>query len=92
MKDLQKLRDKIQNLEKIHQLYILQLFITHNVSYTENSNGIFINMKTISDDVYNLVCEYLAYVKLQEDHLYQGEAAKELYKINLTKGNKDKAL
>ncbi len=92
MKDLKKLRDKIQNLEKIHQLYILQLFITHNVSYTENSNGIFINMKTIGDNVYNLVCEYLAYVKLQEDHLHQGEAAKELYKINLTKGNKDKAL
>ena len=36
MVDLKKLRDIIQELEKIHQLYILNLIITRSVPYSEN--------------------------------------------------------
>ena len=42
MVDLKKLRDVIQRLEKIHQLYILNLIIMRSVPYSENSNGVFI--------------------------------------------------
>ena len=41
MKDLVKLRDRIQKLEKIHQLHILKIILEHNIPYTENSNGFY---------------------------------------------------
>ena len=89
MVDLKKLRDSIQQLEKIHQVYILKLFNMHSVPYTENSNGIFVNMSTISQLVIKDIQEYLKYVDLQETQLEDAEVAKEKYKKSLFKGNKD---
>ena len=44
MKKIIVLRDKIQALDKFHQIEIFKILKTHNVNYTENRNGIFINM------------------------------------------------
>jgi len=89
MDGLKKLRDAIQQLEKIHQIYILKLFTMHSVPYTENSNGIFVNMSTISQLVIKDIQEYLKYVDLQETQLEDAEVTKEKYKKSLFKGNKE---
>ena len=89
MDKLKKLRDAIQQLEKIHQIYILKLFTMHSVSYTENSNGIFVNMSTISKTVIKDIQEYLKYVDLQETQLEDAEVTKEKYKKSLFKDNKE---
>lgn len=89
MTDLKKLRDAIQQLEKIHQLYILNLVITRSVAYTENSNGVFINMSTISAEVIGEIQHYLKYVELQENQLEDAEVLKERYKESLFKDNKE---
>ena len=44
MDDLTSLRDNIENLDKIHQLHILKIFKKYNIEFTENSNGIFVNI------------------------------------------------
>ena len=89
MRDLKKLRDSIQELEKIHQLYILNLVILRAVPYTENSNGVFINISTISTEVIEEIRQYLKYVELQENQLEDDEALKERYKKSLFKDTKD---
>ena len=89
MTDLKKLRNKIQELEKIHQLSILDLVTARSVPYTENSNGVFINMSTISTSVIEEILNYLKYVELQEDQLENDEVLKENYKKSLFKDNKD---
>jgi hypothetical protein len=89
MTDLKKLRNKIQELEKIHQLSILDLVTARSVPYTENSNGVFINMSTISAPVIEEILNYLKYVELQEDQLENDEVLKENYKKSLFKDNKD---
>jgi len=89
MTDLKKLRNKIQELEKIHQLFILDLVTARSVPYTENSNGVFINMSTISAPVIEEILNYLKYVELQEDQLENDEVLKENYKKSLFKDNKD---
>jgi len=90
MENLKGLRDTVQNLEKIHQIHILKIFKTYKVPYTENSNGIFVNMKELRPDVLQHIEKYLKYVNLQEDHLDEGEAERELYKINfMKKDNKE---
>ena len=89
MTDLKKLRNKIQELEKIHQLSILDLITARSVPYTENSNGVFINMSTISAPVIEEILNYLKYVELQEDQLENDEVLKENYKKSLFIDNKD---
>ena len=44
MNNLILLREKIQALSKFHQLEVLRILQKHKVNYTENRNGIFINM------------------------------------------------
>ena len=61
----------------------------HSVSYTENSNGIFVNMSTISKTVIKDIQEYLKYVDLQENQLEDAEVTKEKYKKSLFKDNKE---
>jgi len=89
MESLKHLRDKIQTLEKIHQLHILKILIENNISYTENSNGVFINMITLSEDVSNSIEKYLEYVSLQEDHLDKVETEKNKYLDEMEKDNKE---
>jgi hypothetical protein len=89
MESLKNLRDKIQTLEKIHQLHILKILIENNISYTENSNGVFINMITLNEDVSNSIEKYLEYVSLQEDHLGKVETEKNKYLDEMEKDNKE---
>jgi len=89
MESLKNLRDKIQTLEKIHQLHILKILIENNISYTENSNGVFINMITLSEDVSNSIEKYLEYVSVQEDHLDKVETEKNKYLDEMEKDNKE---
>ena len=89
MDPLKTLRDKIQNLEKIHQKYILKIFCANNVPYTENSNGVFINMINIPDHIIEELYKYLNYVNIQENFLVEGEVAREAYKQTLTNANKN---
>jgi hypothetical protein len=85
MEDINQLRNIIQELEKIHHLHILKIICDNKVSYTENTNGIFINLSTTPSLVLSKIKEYLNYVKLQQYHLDKGEATKEQYKQNLFK-------
>tara|TARA_B110000858_G_C17806813_1_gene478509 strand:+ start:3039 stop:3329 length:291 start_codon:yes stop_codon:yes gene_type:complete len=90
MNSLEKLRDKIQGLEKIHQLHILKIFMDRECNYTENANGIFINMGILKSDIIKSVQDYLDYVVLQENHLGIIEFEKNKYKDELEKDNKEK--
>ena len=74
------LRDSIQYLEKIHQLQILEICNNHHVQYTENSNGIFINMTLLNDSILAAISEYMNYIGLQQKQLDNIEAAKNKYK------------
>ena len=47
MDELITLRENIQNLSKFHQLEVFRILKKNNVEYTENRNGIFVNMNKI---------------------------------------------
>ena len=89
MENLKKLRDDIQNLEHIHQLHILEILKNQKVSFTENANGVFVNMTTIPKQILEHIQKYLKYVKIQENHLDEIETTKENYKKSFYKDNKD---
>ena len=75
-------------MEKIHQVHILKIFKKYNVEYTENTNGIFINMSILKDEAIVEIKSYIEYVKLQQKQLEKVEAEKESYKKEFYKDNK----
>lgn len=92
MNRLIDVRDKIQQLSKFHQLEIFRIFKTQKINYTENRNGIFINMNDLGECTLRTIEEYLNYVTTQQKHLETIEKQKELYKQSFFKNNKESVL
>jgi hypothetical protein len=64
---LELMKNKIENMEKIHHIEILRILKrNNNVKLNENKSGIFINLtflpKTIIDEIY----KYIQYIEMQE--------------------------
>lgn len=89
MDDVKKLRDTIQNMDSIHQVNILKIIKKNHVDFTENSNGIFINMSLLDETTINEMTKFVKYVSLQEKQLDSVEDIKAQYKKELFKGNKE---
>ena len=87
---LNLLKDRIENLEKFHQIHILEILVTNNVPFTENRNGIFINMIKVNPKIIQKIRKYLLYVSSQNDQLETTEQLKQQLKYNYFKDNKDK--
>ena len=89
--ELDVLKDKIEKLEKFHQVQILEILVQNNIPFTENRNGVFINMIKIRSEVILKIKEYLLYVTNQNSHLDSTEELKKQLKHNFfNKDNKDK--
>ena len=90
--ELDVLKDKIEKLEKFHQVQILEILVQNNIPFTENRNGVFINMIKIRSEVILKIKEYLLYVTNQNSHLESTEILKKQLKRNyFNKDNKDKS-
>ena len=90
--DLLKIRDEVEKMEKIHQVNILKIFKKHNIDFTENSNGIFVNMTILNADILEEIKSYISYVNLQQKQLNKIEQDKERYKKEFYKDNKAVAI
>jgi hypothetical protein len=61
--ELKNLRDDINILEDFQQIEILKIFDKNNVKYTQNNNGLFINMKILETKCLNDIYIYLKFIK-----------------------------
>jgi len=48
--ELKRLRDHIENMDSIHQVHIFKILKQNQIEYTENNNGVFINMTLLNND------------------------------------------
>ena len=85
---LLKIRDQVEKMEKIHQINILKIFKKYNIDFTENSNGIFVNMTILNKDILEEITSYISYVNLQQKQLNKIDQDKERYKKEFYKDNK----
>ncbi len=89
-KELINLKKKIENIDISHHIEIFRIFQENNISFSENRNGIFINMNNLTSEIINKIIKYLTYIKTQEQHLSNVEQLKSSYKVNyFDKDNKD---
>ena len=90
MTDLQKKKEKIEALDKFHQIEILKILNKdESCTLNENNNGVFINLTNISENVIKELDKYLDYVKTQEKQLTEIEIQKDLLSNIFFKDNKD---
>lgn len=70
------MKTTIEKMNKINQLYILKIFYENKCNYTENSNGVFINLIYVKPEVLKKVNNYINYISLQETNLNKVENIK----------------
>ena len=60
--ELKRLKERIDTLEMCEHVELLKIFIKNDVRYTENSNGIFINMNKLSDNCITEINKFLDFI------------------------------
>ena len=92
MTDLNRLKERIERLNKFHQIEILKLLKTNDsCTLNENKNGIFVNLTSLSDVLIFELEKYLEYVQKQESQLSEIEKQKNILSNTFFKDNKDNA-
>jgi len=76
MIELVTLKTKIEQLTKKQQIEILRIILKLDVSVSENNNGIFFNLSSLSHEQINNINKYIDYVGDQEEALQEFENVK----------------
>ena len=85
------LKEQIENLDAFHHNKILKILVKHNIKYSENRNGIFVNMNSFNKNTINDIEKTLSYIKNQEKSLQDIENIKdEINKDYFENDNKEK--
>ena len=85
------LKDQIENLDAFHHNKILKVLIKNNIKYSENRNGIFVNMNSFDENTVNEIKNTLLYITKQEKSLQDIENIKEeINKDYFENDNKEK--
>jgi hypothetical protein len=87
--ELKQLRDHIENMDSIHQIHIFKILKKNDIEYTENSNGVFINMTLLDNLTLKHIQTFIKYVDLQQKQLETVEDIKAKYQKEFYKDNKE---
>ena len=70
LEDKKRIMTKIQNLKnKKHYMHLYKLIKENNVTHSQNTNGIFINLNNISDDILEKIVQYLNYLDTRNSEI-----------------------
>lgn len=90
---LKKLKKKIEQLDICHHTKILSIIKENDINFSENKNGIFINMNLLNEQIIHDIEEYIKYVDIQEKTLKKVENLKYSFqKEYFNKQDKEKLL
>jgi hypothetical protein len=79
---MDNLKKQIESLDKTHHLEIFKIFKKHSIPFSENKNGIFINIAKLEKKVLKDIEKFLTYISKQENELISVEQQKNEYKQN----------
>jgi hypothetical protein len=80
IEDKIKLRDEIEKLNETQHIEIFKIFKKNSITFSENKNGIFINLNCVDDVIFNEIKEHILYIKKQEKYINKIENIKNDYK------------
>jgi hypothetical protein len=73
---LKMLRDNIEALPVFHQIEVLRILYKNHITFSENKNGIFLNLSYVNLDVIHKISEYVIFVQNQETQMCEFEKKK----------------
>jgi hypothetical protein len=71
-----KLKNDIEKIDKIHHIKIFKILKKAGIKFSENRNGIFINMNAFNDTTIKKIEDTLLYIRKQEKNLKDVESIK----------------
>ena len=74
---------------RIHQIHIFKILKENQIEFTENSNGVFVNMTLLDDTTLKQINNFIKYVNLQQKQLESIEDIKAQYQKEFYKDNKE---
>lgn len=80
MDKLINLKDKIECLDKTKHIEVFKLFKNKEIPFSENKNGIFINLTNVKKEVIEDIQNYIYYLENQENMINEIEKQKNEYK------------
>jgi hypothetical protein len=84
MSKLEKMVQHIDNFSKEDHIKILEIIANYNRNIiSENSNGCFIHMEDLSEDIIEKIEHYINYVMLKENEISKVETTKDILKNNI---------
>ena len=94
--ELKKLNKTVSNLNEIHHKKIFEIIQLNNIKFSENRNGVFINLNNLSDKILDEIQKYIDYVNIQEKNISNFESMKNEFKkdffTNIKKEDKDNTI
>ena len=82
IKEKKQLIKDISKLNKIEHIEIFKIFKKDNIKYTENSNGIFINIKKIPDNTIYKIIKFLKFCNNNNEKLNNYNIKRQVIKNN----------
>ena len=73
---LKMLRDNIEALPIFHQVEILRILYKNHITFSENKNGVFLNLSYVNLDIIHKMNEYVTFVQNQESQMCEFEKKK----------------
>ena len=87
---LEKLKTKIESLNKYHQLEVLKILSKSLCKINENKSGVYVNLSFLEKSVIDDMIKYLEYIKEQEETFNTMEYQKEEFKNSYFVEKEDK--
>ena len=73
---LKMLRDNIESLPNFHQIEVLRILYKNHITFSENKNGVFLNLSYVNLEVIHKINEYVTFVQNQESQMCEFEKKK----------------
>lgn len=83
-----KLKDLIKNLNHFELIEIFNIFKNENCNYSENTNGIFINITNVNEDIINKVYKFIEFTEEKKKELNDQETIIEIERERIKDINK----
>jgi len=94
IEELKKINNIVGKLSPIHHKKLFNIIKEDDIKFSENRNGVFINLNNLSLNILNKIVKYIEYVKIQEKNFSNFENIKNEFKkdffTNIKKEAKDK--
>ena len=92
MKEIVDIKEKIENMNKYHQIEVLRILKEENnykIILNQNNNGVFVNLTELNDIILNKLKIYIEYVEKQTNNIESIELKKELIENTFFKYKKE---